>query len=282
MTAPTRLAPATPWAGRRRPLRLCLVGDSHLAALRAGWGLARPGGVTPVFVPVRAASFGQIAPRQGRLVATGPDAAADWAGFGVDGPLSLGSFDAFAVVGAGFGCFRAIDVYARARFAALPDAARAVAAQPGPQLVSRAAFVAAVAGRMAAKAGPRLALALSAACPGQPVLLLAQPSPLAGVAPQDPALALHAWAEQAGDGPGLRAVLSEASAGLCAGRVTPIWQPEETRLGALFTDPRFALDAPRLDPGDTRPQPQGDVLHANADYGASMIARLAETLLPAG
>lgn len=262
--------------GAAPPLRLCLIGDSHLAALRLGWQAAPLPGLAPRFFPVRAAHLSELAPEGGTLRVTGPGARADWAAFGVTAPPRLASFDLFAVVGGGFGSFRAIDIYARARFAALPDAHRATAQEGGPALVSRGAFVAATADCIARAPGPRLALALARACPGRPVLLVAQPAPLAPQGAVPPPLALHAWAERVGDGPGLHAALEEAAARV-AGRagVLPLWQPEETRRGALFTDPRLGAGAPRLDPDVTDAQPAGDFLHANAAYGAQVMAALA-------
>lgn len=251
--------------------RLCLIGNSHLAALHAGWAAAAPAGVEAVLVGLSTPRLAEVEVRQGYLRPSSDAACAEFIRFVPSGAFALATVDAFVVVGGGFGCFRLVETYAGARYTGL--AAPAGGGAAGPALVSRAAFRRAVRDGLAATPGWRLAAELCRH--GARVVMVAQPAPSAAAPPGAPALRLQRWAERVGDAAELGRILDEACEELSAGGVRVLRQPDASRAGPLLTAARYMNDAPKLAAGgDAGVQPPGDFLHANARYGCLMLAAL--------
>lgn len=249
--------------------RLALIGDSHLAALRAAAEDAPPG---PALTFLAAPNNLMEDVRLDGPVLT-PTTEATRVAFqrfgGVD-RLDLSGFDAVVLVGLQLNVFWAAALYRAHRFRGQKgwrqhDPKRPLISRPCATETLRARLMSARALRLAG----RMAQVLTC-----PVVLVPEPRPgLAILAPGQrfPAFRrLHAN----GDGALVSEMFETAAAGL-PHRVLP--QPADTILDGMFTAPDWSQGAQHL-PGDGKGDgqyPEGDFLHANRRYGALVLSQVA-------
>lgn len=232
-------------------MKLCIIGNSHLAAIKLGWdqvGAEFPW-LQPQFFGARADALLDLHAEGGRLVPATPDLAAKIAYVsGGDGSIDPAGFDAALLVGMNY-------IPTMPEDARLSQAVRAAAA--------RAAYDATLSGHVFAQ--------LRKAAPDLPVHVM--PNPLRRrAAGAEPAAATVPYAVR----------LEDFRRGLGAGPVHVAGQPPETIVDELYTADVHGLGAVALDEGrGARSKAETDLSHMNGDYGALFLRHWLPTIAPA-
>lgn len=263
-------------------LRVCLFGNSHLAALRQAWtdGRERWPGLDLTMIGAHKGLLLQTE-ITGGVLRPATDAARDaFARFGGLAEVDLRSFDAIGIVGCQVAAARAAFLHKEARWVGLPS----VAACPNlatmePRLISRRAYVAMLKATLSETLGGQFATHLRAGT-DRPICLLSQPrtheSILSGKRVEMRAL-LNSI--EIGDGAALSDLFDTTARGLFeAIGVDYLPQPAETVSHHLLTARAYTEGAERLAAAGNAPQPKTDILHANAAYGALALDGLAARL----
>lgn len=233
-------------------MRLCVIGNSHVAAIKQGWdeiGAEFPW-LEPQFFGARGDALLDLHAQGDRLVPAHDDLAGKLAHTsGGETSIDPSRFDAALLVGMNY-------IPPMPADARLSQAVRAAAA--------RAAFDETLAGHVFAQ--------LRQAAPALPVHVL--PNPLrrkAAKAKGDP-VAVVPYAVR----------LADFRLGLGAGPVHVAGQPTETIVDDLYTADRYGIGAIALDQGrGARAKDEDDVSHMNAEYGTLVLRRWLPTLAPA-
>lgn len=260
-------------------MRICLFGNSHLAALRDGWA-AHPGrwpGLAPTFVGAHRNHLMETAIRDGRLVPVTQAAQEAFRRLGGVDSVDLAAYDGFVIAGCQIGLHSAAVAWRDMRWTGLES----VAACPDlalmrPRLVSRPAARETLAARLSARLGLAFARHLRSAT-DRPVWLCSQPRVSAAIlATPRRSTASHAEALRLGDAPGLSALFEDAAA-LAAARAGAVFvpQPPQTVQDHILTALPYVEGASRLAARPGLPQPPDDIMHANAAFGALMLDAVA-------
>lgn len=267
--------------------RVLFLGNSHLAALRQAWD-THPGrwpGVAATFLGAHRDLLLQTALRGGRLVPVTPAAQAAFAQLARLDDVDVAGQDLIVLAG----CMISVPQVAIAtrdmRWLGLPSVVNAsdLAAMPGA-LMSQAAVRATVDRKLAARLGPRLTRHLIAQGADVPILLASQPRisetirtsgraalrPVAGGMIEVLTLGNAAQLSDLFEAAAERA-MQAAGAGYLA-------QPAQTIVDHVLTAVGYMQGAMRLSKQDDEAQPDDDVLHANAAYGAAVIDQVAAHL----
>jgi hypothetical protein len=245
--------------------RLCLVGNSHIASPLAAVrdGLFAGEGLSVAFWGCPGRRFGSLRFLDGRLEFADPEAG-DFAAraFGEGrATLPLAGFDAVAFCGGAVRPF------------ALVTGLHDHLAQPGTHLSED--YLVAGTGAWLEGSVP-FSVACEVAASGFRVFLVGEPfapeaqAPAAAWPDEDMA-SLRFW---------LEATLTRRAA---ASGIEYVPQPEETLARGFCTRDAFAARAVRLgagEPGELRTAPDGFAAHMNAEFGALVLAALADRLRP--
>lgn len=255
--------------GRGRPLRLCAIGNSHLAALRSGWGLC-----AAAYPAVQATWFGAMWDGIAQLRRVGGALRADhvpkveatlaWTSGGLR-QVVFEDYDAFLLVGLGLSFTSLARLYGTNRTLSQSKAL------PFKRLLSEAAFEAASKGLVQGSQSLALAGVIREATP-KPLLLVPDPLPSEAAA-KGPEAAL--WRHLASDADGASLLARFAAQAQNAARsVNAVFipQPPETRASPPFTHDRLRRGAVRMKPsGDTLFE-ETDIGHMGPEYGAAVIS----------
>lgn len=248
-------------------MRLCILGASHIVALRSAWQAMpageRPAGLRVSFLP-GGRDIGDVVFADGSLRPASVAAQARQAELGETDQVTLADFDAFAVIGVA--SFRAaLNVYAACRGEA--HAARG----EGHQLVSDACFEAAVAGIVAARAPWWLAARLRTETKA-PIAVMAAPMYAASVLRDARFGARFEGLRRDGDEAALAASMERAMRRLTHTDFSLIHQPAETLDSPATTKERFRSGKPVRAAAGRVAAP--DVAHMNTAYGRIVLDRL--------
>lgn len=255
-------------------LRLCILGNSHVAALRDAW-MQHPGrwpGLTLHFLAAPKDGLLHTTVQDGRLVPTCDSSRTALLHSCGISDITLADHDGFVVAGASICLQSILPLYRDARWHGLPSFARdtdVVASISGA--AAQAAMTAILQDRMGSILVSRLR-----ANTDLPIVLTSQPRISAAVlrSPR-PEMRLHKVAIDHGDSNALGANFDTAALGLFAGlgcRFLP--QPPQTVSHGVLTDLAFMNGALRLTAAMTQPQLKTDISHANALYGALLIDQI--------
>lgn len=243
--------------------KLCLIGNSHLAAVRWAWD-----NIAGQHPAIEADFFSQhtenlvhasLTP-EGHLDA-GPEpfrgVLAAQKGVVTPQAIDLSGYDAVVLVGLAFGPRIAVQPYRRFTFMGLK--------RRDTQAISRDQYMTAV--RRAAR--ETSAVHLAALLAGRHRLLLvpcALPGERGRADLEFKSLDAFRMAEEADDGAALMALYGAYCAELEKTGVTMVFQPPETVTSGLWTFDTFNKDVVYTRAGSVRPD--NDYYHMNADYGA--------------
>lgn len=263
-------------------LRLCIFGNSHLAALRDAWG-RNPGrwpGVAVTFLAAPKDYLLQTRVQDGRLVAIHPAARAVFSRLCGLSEVSLADHDALVVAGASIGVPAIMPLYRDMRWTGLIGFDHPLPPRQAQiTLVSAAAARAAMASVLQQRLGYVFASRLRQFT-ARPILLTAQPrvSDIILTNP-GPATRLHNLAVQNGDGAAIGQVFDQVATKVLADLQTVFLpQPTETVTRGILTKLSYMTDAKRLNATMDAPQPQADVMHANSLYGALLFDQIIQAL----
>lgn len=240
-------------------MHLCVIGNSHLAAMKLGWEQIRPqsGNHMVTFFGCAGSGVQGLTLKEGRLVSDLPKVSDSFKI--TSGGLSEieNIYDAYAVCGL-FGTLQMAQIYRNYRTSDLTFGNR-------HHLLSDFAFETALSEALLALPAIHLPRLVSESF-GKPVLLLPRPHLSEEVTSE-----LNLWKRLFGngDGPLLAGYFLRATQ-MAAGKfATIIPQPEETTVGGIFTKQIYSTGATRLT--KEKEMPESDHSHMNGDYGAAVM-----------
>lgn len=248
--------------------RLALIGDSHLAALRAAAETAPPGlDLTFLAAPNNLMEDVRL---DGPVLTPTTDATtAAFRRFGGVDRLDLSGFDAVVLVGLQLNVFWAAALYGAHRFRGQKGWRQH---DPKRPLISRPCAAETLTARLMSARALRLAGQMRAALPC-PVVLVPEPRP--GLAILAPGQRFPAFRRAQANGDGaLLSELYETAAAALPHRVLP--QPADTTADGIFTAPDWSQGAPQLKGERHGHYAEGDFLHANHRYGARVLDQIAQ------
>ncbi len=254
--------------------RLCVLGDSHMAAFQmAASGADAPKNLDLTFFGADQNALASYRATNGQFEsANEDDRARIRALVGVD-RLDLAAYDAFLVIGMGLSIFPMMRLFEQVASMEMPSVEGAVSAmEDGRSLASGPFLRANSRERLVSSLGFRVAYRLGQATE-RPVVVLGQPRPARRIAgrPEFQGLeTLHAG----GDGRFVSAWYEARLSEVCrSAGVLDVPQPEETIDADLFTRPAFLRAGERPKPGA-----QDDPFHANAAYAKLALNKVADAL----
>lgn len=259
-------------------LRLCIFGNSHVAALREAWSV-NPGrwpGVLAQFVGAHGDTLLQTEVRDGHLVPATDDARDNFARLGGVEKVDLAAYDALVIAGCLMAMPQAVLVHQSMRWTGLPSLARAADIATMKQaFVSHAAARASLCAILQGRLGPTFARHLRQGT-ATPLWITSQPRYSVDATTSDKAhLRPYMAAIRMGDGPALSGLFEEAASRTAqATGATFIPQHRATIRKDMLTAVAYMRGAKRLSPKGNLPQPPEDFAHANARYGALVIDQI--------
>lgn len=243
-------------------MRVCIVGSSHAAALKAGWeriGPAHPG-VSIEFFATGAERIDDLVAADGRLVTDNPALQRTFARITGGRTEIAGDYDCYAVCGAKLTIYRAMAI-ARRSGVGRRTGRKTDSMPPVSDAALRAAIVAALRETSAGEL-MRLVRQITRA----PIALIASPMPRDTDAPNRPNRIKNAQA-----GSRIAALFHEAAAAMAAEQnAVYLAQPDATLASPITTKPEYALGGIHLSETE-RPD---DDAHMNADFGAVVMREL--------
>ena len=254
-------------------LRLCIIGNSHVAALRDAW-MQQPDRWPALSLDFWAAQRDHLRRtivQHGRLMPTDTAGRAEMQQINGRSDVDLAEFDGFVIAGAAI-CVQAIlPIYRDARWTGLPSVRRGT-----PALISAGAARAVMGAILQDRLGYALAHRLRPQCV-QPILMTSQPRVSAQILQSPrPELRLHSVAIRNADADALGAGFDGVATDLFTGlgcRFLP--QPPQTVAQGVLTQVQYVRGARRLSADMGALQPQSDLMHANAQYGALVLDQIA-------
>ena len=262
--------------------RICIFGNSHVAALRTAWQ-ADPKRWPNLQVHCVGAHRGLLLDteaRQGWLRPTTPDAKSAFARLGGGDGVRLADYDAIVVAGCLVSLALTVGLYRHMQWLGLNATAQSPNLAQSPKaLVSSAAAAQTAAHSFANRLGPQFIRHLRPHVQA-PILLTAQPRVSADLLEsRDPTVQGHKQVHLADDGPAITR-LSEAAASQAVtdagGHYLP--QPADTVAHHIMTNSAYMRGALRLTADGSTAQPPTDLRHANAVYGAKVLDQIAASL----
>jgi len=260
--------------------RICIFGNSHLAALRSAHIATPRAWPSLKMTMIGAHKNGLLETRIDGTVMhpVGKNAKASFERLAGINVLDLAGFDAFVIAGCQIAFNQAANMWVRARWPGLPSMAdQGDMIKGGPALVSQQMFRASLRHRLNATLGMRFARHLRAAMPDMPIYLTSQPRVAQSVVTTRATMtASHRRLLRRGDAQVISDLFDDEAA-LTLAQIGGVFvpQPDATRHRHILTAKPFTEGAKRLSKTDRHAQPPTDVLHANATYGATVLDQLA-------
>lgn len=258
--------------------RLCMIGNSHVAAMRLGWDKAAPNHPDIDAVIYGAHARNLVTASVADDASLSCEGAPFWVFTAGDEPnrarsIPLGSFGRIVIVGCDFGPICVFKAYKRYSFAALKGRRR--------QRLTRELFLRAVMQNVNESAAILLAEMIRNAV-DVPVYLVPTPLPAekgyldlekANMEPYQAALA-------AGDGELLMSIYGDICNSLAARGFTIIPQHHTTKASAISSLQRYSDNSVRLRADEDSLHPEDDYFHMNEEYGAIMWDEVAAAVRP--
>ncbi|PHQ68138.1 MAG: hypothetical protein COB93_10675 [Sneathiella sp.] len=263
-------------------IRLCIFGNSHVAALRDAW-LRHPErwpNITADFIGAHRNGLLETQIDGQRLAPFTGQSATYFAAINKCNTVDLRAYDGFVIAGALVSAAVTLQLYREARWPELPSLAKT--ALKKRLLISDNAAAAFCQAKLAARLGPLFATHLRSGGVTAPIWITSQPRLSAACRARgcSPSKTLSR-ALRSGDGPALSALFDSAADAACqAAGARFLAQPEQSRQSALLTRPCFMNGAIRLTGLGREKQPKQDFMHANATYGAAVLDQIAAAALP--
>jgi|GEM_PF-2926070 len=252
------------------PVRLCVIGNSHIAALKLGWPAAGIAGIAPTFFGAPADGLRHVVLENGVLVPRKSDIAGHFRTIsGGSDRIVLAGHDAFLLVGLNVSSKRILRFYKTHAWVGLNGTAGKTVVHPGFAMEFMTERYGAT--RMAELA------ATIAGATDRPVLAVAEPHWASWARTAPAGTADYGWQDAAasGDGPAIGGLFVQAVAAALAPCAQFVPQPEETVEDGIMTRADYNKDASRLIGGEGGGT---DASHMNAAYGAVLWPRVEAAL----
>jgi hypothetical protein len=260
-------------------LRLCIIGNSHIAAIKLGWeqvvseSPADWQDIAPVFFGAPQDSLRHLRLEAGSLVSRKKDVTDHFVRMsGGRDRITLGDYDAFLLVGLSVSSKRILRFYRAHAWVGQGGVAGKTLVHPG--------FAAEFMAERYADTRMVSMAALIAGAVDKPIIAIAEPHWATWAREGKEGVANYGWdaAIQAGDGPGIGAVFRQAIAAALQPHAIFVPQPDETVEDGILTRAAFNKDASRLITGEGGGT---DASHMNAAYGAALWPGVRTALLGA-
>lgn len=264
-------------------MRLCIIGNSHVAALRRAWA-QHPGrwaDICPTFVAAPRSLLLHTKVEGGYLVPTALATRQALQRLSGIASLDLSAQDLFVVVGGSMTLLTAVQPYRDARWPGLPSVADCPdLACLRQQLISKNAAQAIVCAILSQRLGAQLAMRLRAGT-SCPIFLAEQPRLSDGVLTmRHPAARLHKIAIRSGDAAAIARLFETAAiAALAPSGTRFLPQPAQSISQQLFTASRYMIGSEMLGPDRGALHDRDDITHANASYGALVLDQIMAALM---
>jgi len=263
--------------------RILFLGNSHLAALRQAHVAdpARWPGISATFLGAHKDLLLQTAIRDGRLVPLTPQAEQAFRRLARVADVDIAGQDVIVLTGCMVAVASAATAARDMRWPGLPslETCPDLAAMP-MRLVSYPAACATVRAVLARRLGPQLARHLRGQGVAAPIWLTCQPrvSAVIRTAPRAMTRAQNG-AVDTGDAAALSDLFDHAAARAMADAGADFLpQPPQTIAHHILTALPYVQGAVRLADRPGLPQPDHDIMHANAAYGAAVLDQIAARL----
>lgn len=257
-------------------MRLCVMGNSHLAAYKLGWdalvaeGDAVTRSVRPVFFGAPRDGMRQVRQEGGRIVPTRKDIAEGFERMsGGQREIVLGDFDAMLLVGLSVSVKRILRLYRTHVWHGMrPDPGRVMVPQRFVREFLTERYADTLMGQTADKVREGCDL---------PIIAVAEPFWASWIREDSGDKPDYGWdaAIRAGDSGRLGALFTETVAASLAGRAQLVPQAVETVEEGILTRAEFNKDASRLISGEGGGT---DAAHMNAAFGQVMWRGIAAAL----
>ena len=249
--------------------RVCMIGNSHLACLKLGWGRVRERhpGLEITFFGSRGGLCQHLQLCGHKLVPTNDTLAADlrWISGGLN-DIALDHFDTFILMALQFAPTRVSQV---AREFSYIDSRL----DPRKRLISRECFLQSVLDGLGSSIAVSIAEKIRSTV-SQPIVIV--PQPHVSAAWRDIAAFRNGFGNAP---PGCWALLGQiwkdcASKAAEGAGAKALFQSGETMVDCFFTDHRFCKESVMLAEGLSREHPGNDFVHMNAEYGEVVLEAL--------
>lgn len=255
-------------------MKICLIGNSHLVALRAGWDTIKDDhpDISADFFAIARSGFRNAELDGTTLIPTRPRQRAQMAEFSGADSIDLSAYDAFAFVGFVIGLPRVL------RY--LQGHGIAGEIEDTPQIVPYAMLQDAWDEQLSTTALPRLT-ELVRQVSDAPIVNLVRPMRSALILDEDSTRAAFYSQEVDRDGlPYANTLVDRLMAPHHAAGMVTLAQPHETTVKGLLTRKRYS-DAPERLPDGNPPKGGVEVNHMNAAFGADCMVHILDALVPA-
>lgn len=253
-------------------MRILVLGNSHVAALRVAWKHERSR--WPRLEIQFAAAHGQgqadLTIKNHMLAPKSQKVRENMMRVNGRAEYDLRDYDAFAISGGTPSAFHAIALYNQARFFGLPSLADFEPSKSWEwSVLSRAAFQSALVGLM--QNGSAMAIARTLVSTGKPCVIIQQLRVSLDCLSQPRKYAGFLRVKNNHDTGTLSRMLDESSTAAYAGLGNVLHQPHATRVHDIFTASEFRRGATRLTANDNALQPDDDFIHGNGKYGEAIV-----------
>lgn len=253
-------------------MKICVLGNSHLAAFKLGWEQIAHGypGVTADFFGMGRDTFKHTKLENGEIVASKPELVEKMKLFsGGKSAIPVAEYDAFVVVGLVAGMIRLL------RY--LPGHGIAGEMEDRPQIVSYEMVQDTWDEYVATTPMPHL-IDMLREVSDAPIVHFMRPMRSSAILDDDSARArFFQTMIESGDMPYAHDLLARVMEPHLKGRMVNVPQPVETTVGMALTDKAFSIGSTTLRDEDLQ-HDDDDVSHMNADYGAICMAQALDTL----
>jgi hypothetical protein len=252
-------------------MRLCIIGNSHLAALKLGWdALAEKPDLQPTFFGAPSDGMRHLRAEGGRLIPKRRDIAEHFARMSGREDIRLDDYDAFLLVGLNVSIKRILRFYKTHAWAGLKGISGKVLVPPG---FAR--------DFLTERYGDTLMGLMAGQLAGRRVLAVAEPFWAEWIRKGAPDTPDYGWeaAISAGDGPRIGAMFAATVDASLPAHAQFLPQPERTVAHGIMTASDFNKEASRLITGEGGGT---DAAHMNADFGKALWPGVAEALAQPG
>lgn len=256
-------------------MRILVLGNSHVAALRVAWRQERSR--WPRLEVQFAAAHGQgqadLSITNHILAPTSQKVRENMMRVNGRADYDLRDYDAFAISGGTPSIFHAISLYNQARFFGLPSLTGFDPRKSREwSVLSRANFQSALVGLM--QNGSAMDIARTLVSTGKPCVILQQLRVSLDCLSQPRKYAGFLRVKNNGDTGVLSQMLDVSSTAAYADLGNVLHQPHITRIHDIFTAPEYRRGATRLTANDSALQPADDFIHGNGKYGTALFDAL--------
>lgn len=253
----------------------CIVGNSHLAALKLGWKE-----IAHDFPKIELDFFGshrdsmmRTEVRDGRLVALDAGVRSKLQMTGGAPEIELARYDFFAIVGMGFGLHPALAIFESHAIPSFQAGDR--------QVISEAAFADAMSDSLRGSTAGHIYWLLYTET-SAPILIIPQPLNAEGILSSVRRGVIYKKINRLGIEKQISDIYASASLAALSGHTDIIYQPPETVTSHIFTKDIYSDGSVRLNQALDRQHSEADHAHMNARYGQVMLREMIARINAAG